>query len=69
MEIEVVPGQDRKRIPDLLLGDALLKLIQDPVMRRFDPDQEDPETRFLGLVEDLSMPRNINSSLDNKGSR
>ena len=52
MQIEVVLRQDRKRIPDLLLGDALLKLLQDPVVRRLDPDQEDLETRFLCLVED-----------------
>jgi hypothetical protein len=38
--------QDRTRFPDLLLGDAFLKLVQDPVVGRLDSDQEDLETRF-----------------------
>ena len=66
MQIEVVLCQDRKRIPDLLLGNALLKLLQDSVVRRFDPDQEKLETRFRSLVEDPGMPRDVNPGLDNK---
>jgi len=67
MQKEVVLRQYRQRVPDLLLGDALLKLLQDPVVRRLDPDQENPEPRLLGLVEDLGMPGDVNPGLDDKG--
>ena len=67
MQKEVVLRQYRQRIPDLLLGDALLKLLQDPVVRRLDPEQEDLEPRFLGLVEDPGMPGDVNPGLDDKG--
>ena len=63
---EVVLLQDRKGIPDLLLGDALLKLLQDPIVRRLDPDQEDLETRLLSLVEEPAMPRDVDPGLGNK---
>ena len=66
MQIEVVLHQDRKGFPDLLLGDALVKLLQDPVVRRLDPDQEDLETRFPCLVEDPGMLRDVNPGLDHK---
>ena len=36
-------------------------------MRRLDPDQENPEPRLLGLVEDLGMPGDVNPGLDDKG--
>jgi len=39
VQINVVLRQDRKRITDLLLGDALVNLLQDPVVGRLDPDQ------------------------------
>jgi len=63
---EVVLLQDRTRLPDLLLGDALLKLLQDPIVRRLDPDQEDLEARLLCLVEDPAMPRDVDPGLGNK---
>ena len=63
MQIEVVLRQDSKRIPDLLLGDALLKLPQDPVVRGLDPDQEDLEPRLFCLVEDTGMLRDVNPGL------
>ncbi len=66
MQIEVVLRQDCKRIPDLLLGYALLKLLQDPAVRPLDPDEEDLETCFLCLVKDPGMLREINPGLDNK---
>jgi len=66
VQMKVVLRQDRKRISDLLLGDAFVKLLQDPVMRRFNPNQENLETRFLCLVEDSGMFRNVNPGLDNK---
>jgi hypothetical protein len=66
MQIKIMLCQDRKRISDLLLGDAFVKLLQDPIMRRFDPNQENLETRFLCLVEDPGMPRDVNPGLDNK---
>ncbi len=67
MQKEVVLRQNRKRLPDLLLGDALLELLQDAVVRRLDPDQEDLEPRLLRLVEQPAMPGHINPGLDNKG--
>ena len=66
VQIEVVLRQDRKRIPDLPLGDVLLKLLQDPVVGRLDPNQKDLETRFLCFVEDPAMPRDVNPGLGNK---
>ena len=67
MQIEVILRKDRKRLPDLLLGNALLKLFQYPVVRRLDPNQKDLKPRLLGLVEDPAMPRHVNPRLDNKG--
>ena len=66
MQIEVVLRQDRKSIPDLPLGDVLLKLLQDPVVGRLDPNQKDLETRFLCFVEDPAMSRDVNPGLGNK---
>ncbi len=66
MQIEVVLRQDRKCIPDLLLGNALVKLLQDPVVRGLDPDQENLETCFLSLVENPAMPRDVNPGLYHK---
>ena len=66
MQVEVVLRQDCKRIPGLLLGETLLMLLQDPVVRRLDPDQKNLETRFLCLVEDPGMLRDVNPGLGNK---
>ena len=66
VQINVVLRQDRKRIADLLLGDALVNLLQDPVVGRLDPDQKDLETRLLRLVKDPRMLRNVNPGLGNK---
>ncbi len=66
MQIEVVLGQDGKGIRDFLLGDTLLKLLQDPVVRRLDSDREHLESRFLCLVEAPGMPRDVNPGLSNK---
>ena len=59
--------QYRKRIPDLLLGDAFLKLLENPVVRGLDSDKENLEARFLCLVEEHGMLGDVNPGLDNKG--
>ena len=66
VQIKVVLCQDLKGIADLLLGNAFLKLLQDPVVRRLDPEQEDPKARFLGLGEDMRVPGNVNPGLDSE---
>ena len=43
-----------------------MKLLQNPVVRRLDPDQKDLETRFLCLVENPRMLRDVNPGLGNK---
>jgi hypothetical protein len=45
------------------LGDAFVKLLQDSVMRRLDPDQKDPESRLLSLIEDPWMLGHVNPGL------
>ena len=67
VQIEIILRKDCKGIPDLLLGNAFLKLLQDPVMWRLDPEQEDPKARFLGLGQDVRIPGNVNSGLDSEG--
>ena len=64
VQIEVILRQDLKGVPDLLLGNAFLKLPEDSVVWRLDPEQENPKARFLGLGEDTRVPRNVNSGLD-----
>ena len=49
---EAVLRQDCKGVPDLLLSNAFLKLPQDPVVRGFDPEKEDP--KHTELVEELT---------------
>ncbi len=63
---EVVLRQDGERRADLLLGDAFLQLGQDPVVRRFDPDEKDLEPRPLRLVEELAMLGDIDAGLDDE---
>ena len=66
VQIEVILRQDCKGVPDLLLGNAFLKLLQDPVMRRLNPEQENPKASFLGFGQDMRVPGNVNSGLDSK---
>ena len=67
MQKEVVLCQYGQRVPDLLLGNALLKLLEDPVVRRLDPDQKDPEPRLLRLLEDPGVVGDVDPGLDDKG--
>jgi hypothetical protein len=66
MQEEVVPPQDRECITDLLLGDALLELGQYPVVRRFDAQQKDPETRLLRLGQHLGMSGDVDRAWTTK---
>ena len=66
MQKEVVLRQYRKRVPDLLLGDALLNLFENPIVRGLDSDKEDSEACFPCLVEEPGMFGDVNPGLDNK---
>jgi len=67
MQEEIVPRQDCKRIPHLLLSEAFLKLVEYPVVRGLDSDKENLKACFLCLFENIRMLGDVNSGLDNKG--
>ena len=43
-----------------------LQLLQDPVVRRLDPDQEDPEPRLPGLVQEPAVLGDVDPGLDHE---
>jgi hypothetical protein len=66
VQVEIILRQDGQRLANLLLRDALLEVREDPIVRRFDAQQEHFESRLLELVQQRPALGDVDPRLDDE---